>query len=65
MASAAFNIEIRVRWWVIPYLRTLLFVAWMTASMPDPDRVVRFIMRHGVVVRIPGRTFSIWHWYRR
>lgn len=43
-----------MRWWVPVYLNTLGFVCAMTGMQPDPDKVVGFLMRWGMVFVIAG-----------
>lgn len=46
------TIEIGERWWLPAYLRTLVLVAWLTGAEPDIPKVVRFVVCHGLYVRV-------------
>ena len=38
-------VELQIAWWLQPYLLCLLFVATVTASRPDPDKLAAVIKR--------------------
>ena len=42
-------LNVRVAWWLMPYLRTLAFICAMTGMEPNMDRVRRVIDK-GVTV---------------
>jgi len=42
------RIRVSVRWWVLPYLHALVFVAWVMGTEPDYEKLNQFIARRGV-----------------
>lgn len=50
MASGNLKINISVRWWVRPYLRTLAAMCRLTDCHPDERAVGRFVMSYGLKV---------------
>lgn len=50
MAQATYTMVIKVRWWVVPYLRTLGFFCMTFGTTPDFGKVGRFIARRGLKV---------------
>jgi hypothetical protein len=45
MASATLTVTVRVRWWVMPYIRTLAFFCNAFHVEPDMVKVERMVMR--------------------
>lgn len=52
MARASIDVELIPRWWVPAVLRTLSLVCVLTGQAPDLEKVVRFLVRRGLRVRI-------------
>lgn len=52
MARTRFTIELRVAWWVRPYLWSMARLPLLTRRLPDIDRVQRTVMR-GLKVKVP------------
>ena len=42
------KLNVKVSWWVIPYLHVLNLFCRVTNYKPDADRVGNFVMRHGM-----------------
>lgn len=47
MADPQCTVTISVRWWVEPYVATLVLVAWLFGTEPDEEKLARLITRHG------------------
>lgn len=56
MASAIVTLEIGVRWWVIPYLRTVAFFATLTGCQPDFQKVAAFVIQRGLRLAVACRS---------
>ena len=50
MAQQHHTVTIGVRWWVQPYVMTLVLVAWLFGAEPDEDKLARLITRRGLYV---------------
>ena len=51
MATITAQVSIKRAWWVLPYLRSVAVLCWMTGLMPDLDRVVATAMR-GIKIEV-------------
>lgn len=47
--STALTIRVSVRWWVRPYMVSLMLFAAITGLQPDADRAAALIARRGIV----------------
>jgi len=45
MSVMTIQVRVHTAWWVMPYLRSLLFVAWLTGIEVDEERAKRIAMR--------------------
>lgn len=45
MARASVQVQVRCRWWLMPYLRTLLLFCWIFRMTPDQAKLERVIQR--------------------
>ena len=50
MAITTLSLSVHVAWWVIPYIRSLALVCWLTGMEPDMGRVERVLSR-GIGIR--------------
>ena len=48
MATSRLSVEIKSRWWVPVYLRTLTLFCLMMRSEPDNQKVGNFIVKYGI-----------------
>jgi len=46
------QLEIKTRWWVKLYVRTLTLFCLITRQEPDYDKVAGFIVRHGISQKV-------------
>lgn len=47
MASNVLTLHMSMRWWVMPYVHTLILFCQLTGCEPDFNKVCEFIVRHG------------------
>lgn len=45
MKTGRVVVELQIAWWLRPYLLCLLFVATVTASRPDQDKLAAVVKR--------------------
>lgn len=48
MATSRLSVEIKSRWWVPAYLRTLTLFCLMMQCQPDYQKVGNFIVKYGI-----------------
>lgn len=48
MDTSTIVLELKFRWWVPVYLRTLMMFCILIRQEPDCDKVAGFIVRHGI-----------------
>lgn len=57
MAMCRLSVEIKSRWWLPVYIRTLTLFCMMMRCEPDYQKVAEFIIKHGISQQLhPGRT---------
>lgn len=52
MATSTIVLELKTRWWVPVYLRTLMMFCILIRQEPDYDKVAGFIVRHGISKKV-------------
>lgn len=52
MTICKLSVEIKVRWWVPVYIKTLALFCLMTCHEPDYEKVGAFIVKHGISQRV-------------
>lgn len=52
MAIKQLTVTVTLRWWVKGYLQSCVLFAMLFGMSPDAPKIVNFVMRHGVKVRI-------------
>lgn len=50
-AESELIVEIDIKWWVMPYIKTLVVFCWLFGTVPDLERVGSFVIDHGVKIR--------------
>lgn len=50
---AGFNIHfnVKIKWWVKPFVNTLRFYVWLTGHMINVDKLAAFIANKGVSMK--------------
>ncbi|EOA4402461.1 hypothetical protein ACTWBQ_000008 [Citrobacter amalonaticus] len=48
MASCSLSVDLKFKWWVSVYLRTLTLFCVMMRCEPDYRKVGEFIVKHGI-----------------
>ncbi|CAM6780258.1 hypothetical protein LEADMM068B1_06535 [Leclercia adecarboxylata] len=48
MAICKLSVEVKARWWVPVYIKTLMLFCLMMRREPDYENVGAFITRHGI-----------------
>jgi hypothetical protein len=48
MANAEMQVTVRMRWWAVPFIRTLGFLCRALRLKLNQDKLVQFIARHGI-----------------
>lgn len=48
MATSRLQVEIKSRWWVPVYIKTLTLFCLMMRCEPDYQKVGEFIVKHGI-----------------
>lgn len=51
MARRNLTITLTLRWWVAPYLNTLIMFSVLTGREPDANKVAAFIAKKGFKMR--------------
>lgn len=54
-ATARLTVRCGLRWWLKPYLYTLLFFAWLHNTAPDAEKLQRVISK-GIWLKIGVKT---------
>lgn len=49
---SALTVELKARWWVIPYLNSVVLVSQLTGLEPDIEKVVGLIVRRGIKLKV-------------
>jgi hypothetical protein len=52
MATSTIVLELKMRWWVPVYLRTITLLCLATQQEPDYDKVAGFIVRLGISKKV-------------
>lgn len=52
MATCRLSVEIKSRWWVPVYLRTLTLFCMMMRCEPDYRKVAKFIAKRGISQKV-------------
>ena len=53
MAEDAIKVRFSLRWWVIPYLQTIIWICETFRIDPDLEKIGRFIAKYGLKVTAP------------
>ncbi|HGT8985932.1 hypothetical protein [Escherichia coli] len=48
MAICKLSVEVKSRWWLPVYIKTLTLFCLMTCREPDYEKVAAFILKHGI-----------------
>lgn len=48
MAICTLTVEVKSRWWLPVYIKTLMFFCLMSQREPDYEKVSTFIAKHGL-----------------
>ncbi|WP_312583051.1 hypothetical protein [Atlantibacter hermannii] len=48
MAICTLTVEVKSRWWLPVYIKTLMLFCLMTHREPDYEKVSAFIAKHGI-----------------
>ena len=59
MTTERLFVNLRVRWWVIPYVRLIWLFSIITGLDPDDEKVANFITRHGFRVTVMGKRDAV------
>lgn len=54
MASLTYSVQIKLCWWVMPYLRACGMFAWLMGMEPDVDKITNTVLR-GVKLRMEAK----------
>lgn len=52
MATCRLSVEIKCKWWLPVYTRTLTLLCMMMRCEPDYQKVAEFIVKHGISQRM-------------
>lgn len=52
MAICRLSVEIKSRWWIPVYLRTLTVFCLMMRCEPDYQKVRNFLVKHGITQKL-------------
>ncbi|WP_313083698.1 hypothetical protein [Atlantibacter sp.] len=52
MAIRTLTVEVKSRWWLPVYIKTLMLFCLMTHREPDYEKVSAFIAKHGISQRV-------------
>ncbi len=52
MATSRLSVEIKSRWWLPVYIRTLTLLCLMMRCEPDYRKVAEFIVKHGIIQKL-------------
>lgn len=52
MASCSLSVDLKFKWWVSVYLRTLTLFCVMMRCEPDYRKVAEFIVKHGISQKV-------------
>lgn len=52
MATCRLSVEIKSRWWLPFYIKTLTLFCLMMRCEPDYEKVSAFIVKHGISQRV-------------
>lgn len=52
MATSRLSVEIKSRWWLPVYIRTLTLFCLMMRCEPDYRKVAEFIVKHGIIQKL-------------
>ncbi|SAE97739.1 Uncharacterised protein [Kluyvera intermedia] len=52
MATFRLSVEIKSKWWLPIYIRTLTLFCMMTRREPDYQKVGDFIVKHGISQKV-------------
>lgn len=45
MADSIMTVEIRVSWWLYPYIWLLCCLCWVFGTEPDEDKLTKMVLR--------------------
>ena len=54
MSALTYAVQIKLSWWVIPYLRACALFAWLSGMEPDVDKITSNVLR-GVKLRMEAK----------
>lgn len=52
MVTSRLSVEIKSRWWLPVYIRTLTLLCLMMRCEPDYRKVAEFIVKHGIIQKL-------------
>lgn len=52
MAICKLSVELKAKWWVPVYIKTLTLFCLMMCREPDYEKVSAFIVKHGIRQRV-------------
>ncbi|MEG6330339.1 hypothetical protein UXO57_20930 [Enterobacter hormaechei] len=52
MATCRLSVEIKSRWWLPVYIRTMALLCVMMHCEPDYRKVAEFIVKHGITQKL-------------
>lgn len=52
MATETVAIQVRIAWWVWPYVAACVMFAMLHGLQPNADKIARFVARHGMRIKV-------------
>lgn len=52
MVMRTMTIEVKIRWWLPVYIKTLMLFCLMSRREPDYEKVSAFIAKHGICQKL-------------
>lgn len=52
MATETVVLQVRVAWWVKPYIAACVVFAMLHGLQPNADKIARFVARHGMRIKV-------------
>lgn len=49
------RVEVKQRWWVMPYIQALGLFCVLTGLRPDHEKLLKLLMRHGFKIEVKRR----------